>query len=107
MDRPRSRRPREPHSSGRHLPDGMGDRLVDRLSGGQQQRVAVARALVSEPRLLVADEPTSVDQATRDHVLAEIRAEAHNGSIVVVASHDPAVLEQCSRTVRLVAGRAA
>jgi putative ABC transport system ATP-binding protein len=88
--------------------DGLGDRLVDRLSGGQQQRVAVARALVSEPRLLVADEPTSeLDEATRDHVLAELRAEAHNGSIVVVASHDPAVLEQCSRTVRLVAGRAA
>ena len=92
----------------RVLLDGLGDRLVDRLSGGQQQRVAVARALVARPRLLVADEPTSeLDEATRDHVLGELRVEAARGAIVVVASHDPAVLEQCSRTVRLVAGRAA
>jgi len=87
----------------RVLLDGLGDRLVDRLSGGQQQRVAVARALVVRPRLLVADEPTSeLDEATRDHVLAELRAEARRGAVVVVASHDPAVLDTCDRVVDLV-----
>jgi heme ABC exporter ATP-binding subunit CcmA len=88
--------------------DMLADRLVDRLSGGQQQRVAVARALVTKPSLLVADEPTSeLDEATRDQVLAELRAEAARGAVVVIASHDPAVLELCDRCVRLAAGRAA
>ena len=86
----------------RVLLDGMADRLVDRLSGGQQQRVAVARALVGRPRLLVADEPTSeLDEATRDHVLSELRAEARRGAVVVLASHDPAVLDTCDLTVEL------
>ena len=87
----------------RVLLDDLGDRLVDRLSGGQQQRVAVARALVRRPRLLVADEPTSeLDEVTRDHVLAELRAEARRGAVVVLASHDPAVLDACDRVVELV-----
>ena len=82
------------------------DRLVDRFSGGQQQRVAVAGALVRRPRLLVADEPTSeLDEATRDHVLAELRAEARHGAVVVIASHDPAVLDTCDRVVELVPAR--
>jgi ABC-type lipoprotein export system ATPase subunit len=90
----------------RVLLDDLGDRLVDRLSGGQQQRVAVARALVRRPRLLVADEPTSeLDEATRDHVLAELRAEARHGAVVVLASHDPAVLDTCDRVVELVPAR--
>ena len=90
------------HALSRVLLDGVADRLVDRLSGGQQQRVAVARALVGRPRLLVADEPTSeLDEATRDHVLAELRAEARRGAVVVLASHDPAVLDACDRTVEL------
>ena len=87
--------------------DLLADRLVDRLSGGQQQRVAVARALVTKPALLVADEPTSeLDEATRDQVLAELRAEAARGAVVVIASHDPGVLGLCDRRVRLSAGAA-
>ena len=95
------------HALARVLLDGVADRLVDRLSGGQQQRVAVARALVGRPRLLVADEPTSeLDEATRDHVLAELRAEAGRGAVVVLASHDPAVLDACDRTVELAVAAA-
>jgi putative ABC transport system ATP-binding protein len=79
--------------------DGMGHRLVERLSGGQQQRVAVARAIVHAPALLVADEPTSeLDEAARDHVVQELRAEADRGALVVLASHDPDVLGACDRT---------
>lgn len=81
------------------------NRLVDRLSGGQQQRVAVARALVVEPTLLVADEPTSeLDETTRDHVLVELRSQAgERGAVVLVASHDDAVLAACDRVVDLMA----
>jgi putative ABC transport system ATP-binding protein len=84
---------------------GLGHRLVERLSGGQQQRVAVARALVTAPDLLVADEPTSeLDETTRDHVMGELRAEAERGALVIVASHDRDVLDACDRTLWMVAG---
>lgn len=87
---------------------GVGDlagRLTSELSGGQLQRVAVARALVVRPDVLLADEPTSeLDQKTRDHVVAEIRAEAERDAVVVLATHDPEVAEQCDDELRLVDG---
>ncbi|MGN6130907.1 MAG: ABC transporter ATP-binding protein, partial [Nocardioidaceae bacterium] len=74
----------------------LGARLVQELSGGQLQRVAVARALAVEPEVLLADEPTSeLDEANRDLVVAELRAEALRGCVVVVATHDPDVAAQC------------
>ncbi len=84
----------------------LGDRLVDRLSGGQQQRAAVARGLVADPDVLLADEPTSeLDEVSRDHVVQELVAQARSGSLVVLASHDRDVLAACDRTLWLVAGR--
>jgi putative ABC transport system ATP-binding protein len=84
---------------------GHDDRLVEELSGGQQQRVSMARALVVRPRLLLADEPTSeLDAATRDVVLAALREEAERGAVVVIATHDPEVAEQCDVVVHLVDG---
>ena len=89
------------------LPD-HDDRLVEELSGGQQQRVSVARALVVEPALLLADEPTSeLDAVTRDLVLAALRAEADRGAVVVVATHDDEVAEKCDAVLHLVDGRVA
>jgi putative ABC transport system ATP-binding protein len=83
----------------------LGDRLVDELSGGQQQRVAVARGLVSRAALVLADEPTSeLDEGNRDRVVAELRAEADRGAVVVIATHDPAVIERCDREYHLVDG---
>ena len=93
---------------GRVLVGELGDRLVDRLSGGQQQRVAVARALVAEPGVLLADEPTSeLDEVSRDHVVQELVAQARSGTLVVLASHDRDVLAACDRTLWLVNGRLA
>lgn len=99
-------RQRSARALARVLLDGVGDRLVDQISGGQQQRVAVARALVAEPRLLLADEPTSeLDEATRDSVMTELRNEADAGAVVVLATHDPDVIAWCDRATQIVDGR--
>lgn len=88
--------------------DGLERRLVRELSGGQQQRVAVARALVLAPAILLADEPTSeLDAGNRERVLELLRALAANGSLVVVASHDPVVAETASAVVALADGELA
>ncbi len=90
---------------------GVGDlaeRLITELSGGQLQRVAVARALAVEPDVLLADEPTSeLDEHNRDLVVAEIRAEADRGAVVVLATHDPEVADLCDDELHLVDGRVA
>jgi putative ABC transport system ATP-binding protein len=84
----------------------LAERLVTELSGGQLQRVAVARALAVEPDVLLADEPTSeLDEHNRDVVVAEIRAEAERGAVVVLATHDPEVAAMCDEELHLVDGR--
>ncbi len=86
--------------------DELADRLISELSGGQLQRVAVARALVVEPEVLLADEPTSeLDETNRDLVVAQLRMEANRGAVVLLATHDPAVAEECDRELHLVDGR--
>ena len=88
-----------------HIGD-LGGRQVEELSGGQLQRVAIARALVVHAPVLLADEPTSeLDATTRAHVMALLRAEADAGSIVVVATHDPDVVEQCDEHHQMAEGR--
>jgi len=78
-----------------------------KMSGGQQQRVAVARAVVSAPSVVLADEPTAnLDQAT-GRALVEMMRELNRerGTTFVFSTHDPMVLEQADRVVRLVDGR--
>jgi lipoprotein-releasing system ATP-binding protein len=97
-----------------HLLDrvGLAERLEHRpgeLSGGEQQRVAVARALVQEPRAVLADEPTgNLDPATGEGVqnlLMELNRE-HNITLVVV-THSATLASAMDRTLRLTAGRIA
>ncbi|MCM0620921.1 ABC transporter ATP-binding protein [Nocardioides bruguierae] len=84
----------------------LGARQVEELSGGQMQRVALARGLAVGAAVLLADEPTSeLDETNRGHVLAELRREADRGAVVVVATHDPAVVEACDGHVALDDGR--
>jgi putative ABC transport system ATP-binding protein len=85
---------------------GLEDRRPGKLSGGQQQRVAVIRAVVSEPALVLADEPTAnLDSAASDQLLdmmEELNREL--GTTFVFATHDPRVMERARRLVRLVDG---
>jgi len=87
---------------------GLGGRLNHRpveLSGGEQQRLAVVRALVNDPDMLMADEPTgNLDQATGDRLLDDLfRLGAESNRTLIVVSHDPQLAERCDRTVRLAA----
>lgn len=83
------------------------DRRPGQMSGGQQQRVAVARAIVSRPRLVLADEPTAnLDTATARSLLdllSELNSE--HGVTMVFSSHDARVMERARRLVHLVDGR--
>ena len=83
----------------------LGDRQVEELSGGQMQRVACARALAVQADIVLADEPTSeLDEGNREHVLAQLRMEARRGAVVVVATHDPAVVDRADQHVTLDEG---
>ena len=87
---------------------GLGDRLDHRpmqLSGGQQQRVAVARALVNEPLMLLADEPTgNLDSSTEEEILNVLDELHREGRTLVVVTHDDAVAERAERVIRLKDG---
>ncbi len=84
----------------------LGDRQVEELSGGQMQRVACARAFAVSPEILLADEPTSeLDEGNREHVMDQLRIEAARGAVVVVATHDPAVVDAADRKLVLDEGR--
>ena len=86
---------------------GLEQRKPDQLSGGQQQRVAVARALVTRPALLLADEPTgNLDSTSASEVFALFRHfNQAFGCAVLLVTHDPRLSGQCDRTLTLVDGR--
>lgn len=72
------------------------------VSGGQAQRIALARALLLQPRVLLCDEPTgNLDPASTEIVLDALREYASSGGVVVVVTHDRAVVAHCDREVRL------
>src|SRR4030095_3879074 len=89
---------------------GLGDRLHDspeKLSGGQRQRVAVARALITEPAVIFADEPTgALDMRGAREVLALLRAVVHDhGRTVVMVTHDPVAAAYADSVLFLADGR--
>ena len=88
---------------------GLASRLDHRppqLSGGEQQRVAIARALSTDPRVLLADEPTgNLDSATGVQILALIRSLHESGRTIVMITHDEKVAAAAPRRVRILDGR--
>jgi putative ABC transport system ATP-binding protein len=89
---------------------GLGERarhLPSELSGGQQQRVAMARALVKQPRVLLADEPTgNLDEGTRDEIMTLLENLWRDmGLTLVVVTHDSAVARRARRTGRMENGQ--
>jgi ABC-type lipoprotein export system ATPase subunit len=84
---------------------GLGERVDHRphqLSGGEQQRAAFAAAVVGDPALVVADEPTGeLDSASAEDVLAAVRSLADRGTSFAIATHDPAVVAVAERTYHL------
>ena len=91
---------------------GLADRadsFPDRLSGGEQQRVAICRALVHQPPVVLADEPTgNLDGKTANEVLKLVLDLTSEEKVaLVVVTHSESVAEQCSRIVRMAEGRLA
>ncbi|GEP26483.1 ATP-binding cassette domain-containing protein [Cryobacterium levicorallinum] len=72
------------------------------VSGGQAQRIALCRALLGDPRILLADEPTgNLDPASASVVVDAFHAQAASGAAVIVVTHDPSLVARCDRTINL------
>ena len=89
---------------------GLSHRLKHRpkeLSGGEMQRAAIARSLMSEPQILLADEPTgNLDQEAGQEIMGILRTLNQQGNLtIVMVTHDQQIARQTDRTVRLVEGR--
>jgi len=102
------------HQRAKELLDlvGLGHRLKHRpreLSGGEMQRAAIARALIAEPQLLLADEPTgNLDTATGVEIIRILRdLNRQRNLTIVMVTHDRSIAEQADRIVRLAEGRIA
>ena len=88
---------------------GLGDRLhhlPSELSGGEQQRVCIARALINQPQLILADEPTgNLDEVNETIVMSLLTRLHREGRTVVIVTHDPAIARMAERRIELHHGR--
>ncbi len=88
---------------------GLGQRMRHRpfqLSGGQRQRTAIARALVTEPSLLLCDEPTgNLDSATTEDIMALFHQLHAEGNTIIIVTHEPEIAARCPRAIRVLDGK--
>ncbi|GHV82081.1 ABC transporter ATP-binding protein [Spirochaetia bacterium] len=88
---------------------GLGDRLRHRpyeLSGGQKQRAAIARAMVTRPALILADEPTGALDSETGHSVIDLFGEIHNeGTTIIIVTHDPEIGQMAKRMITIRDGK--
>jgi putative ABC transport system ATP-binding protein len=87
---------------------GKTERLPDQLSGGEQERVALARAIVNNPPILLADEPTgSLDSKTADEIMELLKTLNRDGQTIIMVTHNPDACKYASRVITVKDGSCA
>ena len=85
--------------------DDLAKKPCNKLSGGQKQRVAIARSIVNEPSMILADEPTgALDTKTSAEIMELFKSLNEQGRTVIIVTHDPKVAEQCQRVIEISDG---
>ena len=84
----------------------LSEKSVNQLSGGQKQRTAIARAIVNDPQIILADEPTgALDSKTASGIMDILRKLHTEGKTVIIATHDSGIATQCQRIIEISDGR--
>lgn len=86
--------------------ESFAHKFVCQLSGGQKQRIAIARAIVNEPNIILADEPTgALDNKTSSEIMNLFKTLNCNGHTVIIVTHDVHIAEQCKRIIQIEDGK--
>ena len=81
------------------------EKRANQISGGQKQRTAIARAVVNDPKIILADEPTgALDAATAGEIMSLLKKQNEKGITVIIITHDDSIAKSCNRIIRIKDG---